>query len=140
MDKPSVGMAVDLLTRSIILGVFMQKFKNHWVKFSALIALSGFAGTLTHHLSAQGEPAAAIQAPITPTNTEQSSPVRGSETPAMPKYTVVACNDGDTCRLKSADNTQIKVRMVGIDAPEMGKNQRKRKRKVRQEAQKLKSF
>lgn len=106
----------------------MQKFKNHWVKFSALIALSGFAGTLTHHLSAQGEPAAAIQAPITPTNTEQSSPVRGSETPAMPKYTVVACNDGDTCRLKSADNTQIKVRMVGIDAPEMGKKSKKKKK------------
>ncbi len=106
----------------------MRKFKKHWVKFSALLALSGFAATLTHHLSAQGEPAAAIQAPNAPSNTAQTSPVVSSETAAMPRYTVVACNDGDTCRLKSADNTQIKVRLVGIDAPEMGKKSKKKKK------------
>ena len=33
-------------------------------------------------------------------------------------YTVVSCNDGDTCRLTTPDNITIKVRLVGIDAPE----------------------
>jgi endonuclease YncB( thermonuclease family) len=38
-------------------------------------------------------------------------------------FTVIACNDGDTCRLQ-AHNEVIKLRLVGIDAPEtrgMGK-------------------
>ncbi len=52
---------------------------------------------------------------------------QSTSTPAAPTYTVVACNDGDTCRLKSADNTQIKVRLAGIDAPEMSKKRGKKK-------------
>ncbi|NBW81708.1 hypothetical protein EBR21_08135, partial [bacterium] len=43
-------------------------------------------------------------------------------------YDVVSCNDGDTCRLKASDNTQIKVRLVGIDAPEMGKKNRRKQK------------
>jgi micrococcal nuclease len=33
-------------------------------------------------------------------------------------YLVMSCNDGDTCRVKSTDGQETKVRMVGIDAPE----------------------
>lgn len=47
---------------------------------------------------------------------------------ASPSYTVVACNDGDTCRLKAADNMQVKVRLIGIDAPESGKKKGKKKK------------
>lgn len=38
-------------------------------------------------------------------------------------YIVSSCNDGDTCRmqLKGTAEREIKVRLVGIDAPEMGK-------------------
>ena len=44
---------------------------------------------------------------------------------AKTTYVVVSCNDGDTCRLKSADNVSIKVRLVGIDAPEFGGKKKK---------------
>jgi endonuclease YncB( thermonuclease family) len=40
-------------------------------------------------------------------------------------YIVVSCNDGDTCRLKSPDNVTLKVRLVGIDAPEFGGKKKK---------------
>lgn len=60
--------------------------------------------------------------------------------PAMPSYMVVACNDGDTCRLKSADNTQIKVRLIGIDAPEHGKKRGKKKSEGQPGAEEAKAF
>lgn len=44
-----------------------------------------------------------------------------------PVYTVIKCNDGDTCRLRAADNTQVKVRLIGIDSPENGKKRGKKK-------------
>lgn len=47
--------------------------------------------------------------------------------PLTPIYTVLRCNDGDTCRLKATDNTQVKVRLIGIDAPEHGKKRGKKK-------------
>lgn len=52
-----------------------------------------------------------------------------TSTPAQltPTYTVLRCNDGDTCRLKTVDNTQVKVRLIGIDAPEHGKKRGKKK-------------
>jgi len=31
---------------------------------------------------------------------------------------VLSCNDGDTCKLECPNEEQIKVRLVGIDAPE----------------------
>lgn len=34
-------------------------------------------------------------------------------------YVVLNCHDGDTCRLRSADNVTLKVRLIGIDAPEV---------------------
>jgi micrococcal nuclease len=39
-----------------------------------------------------------------------------------PKFVVVSCNDGDTCKLKNSDNITLKVRLVGIDAPEFAKS------------------
>jgi micrococcal nuclease len=56
---------------------------------------------------------------------EALSPQNGSQMRA-PIYTVVSCNDGDTCRLKGADAVEIKVRLVGIDAPENSKKRRKK--------------
>jgi micrococcal nuclease len=36
------------------------------------------------------------------------------------EFRVVSCNDGDTCRLAKGDgNKAMKVRLVGIDAPEL---------------------
>lgn len=46
-------------------------------------------------------------------------------TPAGPTYTVVSCNDGDTCKIKSTDNVTLKVRLVGIDAPEFKGDKKK---------------
>lgn len=34
-------------------------------------------------------------------------------------YVVVSCYDGDTCRLRASDNLNVKVRLIGIDAPEV---------------------
>ena len=39
-------------------------------------------------------------------------------------YRVLSCNDGDTCRLKASNNEEIKVRLVGIDAPEFKGNKK----------------
>lgn len=33
-------------------------------------------------------------------------------------FTVIDCNDGDTCRVKGETNKSFKVRLQGIDAPE----------------------
>jgi micrococcal nuclease len=38
--------------------------------------------------------------------------------PKGANYTALSCNDGDTCRLMSPDGTEVRVRLVGIDAPE----------------------
>jgi endonuclease YncB( thermonuclease family) len=40
-----------------------------------------------------------------------------SSTPTFPEV-VNHCSDGDTCRVKSSDGGQFKVRIFGIDAPE----------------------
>lgn len=56
--------------------------------------------------------------------TEQT--VSSQEAPASTRtYVVVSCNDGDTCRLRSSDNVTVKVRLVGIDAPEFGGKKKK---------------
>lgn len=109
----------------------MKKFKNRWIKTSAFIAFAGMAAVLSQHLAASSgtatTPSASISAPVAATIVGQSkdSAAAAANTPT---YTVVSCNDGDTCRLKATDNTQIKVRLVGIDAPETGKKS-KRKQK-----------
>lgn len=59
---------------------------------------------------------------------------------SQPTYTVVSCNDGDTCKLKSPDNAQIKVRLVGIDAPESAKSRGKKKKEGQPGAQEAKSY
>jgi micrococcal nuclease len=43
--------------------------------------------------------------------------------------TVIACNDGDTCRLRKQDGEVIKLRLVGIDAPETRGNRKKNKKR-----------
>ncbi|MEN9530332.1 MAG: hypothetical protein RI932_2205 [Pseudomonadota bacterium] len=96
----------------------MLKSKKFKLKSGLAIALATFIFPAGQHCWAQS-----------------TSPVVSSVTPSLdlkqsntsPTYTVVACNDGDTCRLKSADNTQIKVRLAGIDAPEMSKKRGKKK-------------
>ncbi len=37
---------------------------------------------------------------------------------AKSKYFVMSCNDGDTCKMQDTAGKIIKVRLVGIDAPE----------------------
>lgn len=59
---------------------------------------------------------------------------------SQPTYTVVSCNDGDTCKLKAPDNAQIKVRLVGIDAPESAMNRGKKKKEGQPGAQEAKSY
>jgi micrococcal nuclease len=118
----------------------MQTFKKHWIKLAATLALSGLAATLSHKLSAsEGLSAERID------NSQskliaQTADVAPSSSTAMPTYTVVACNDGDTCRLRAADNTQIKVRLVGIDAPEMGKKSKKKKKEGQSGGKEAKEF
>ncbi|WP_186647415.1 thermonuclease family protein [Fluviispira vulneris] len=41
-------------------------------------------------------------------------------------YFVVNCHDGDTCRVRSSDNINIKIRLIAIDAPEVAHGQVKK--------------
>lgn len=50
------------------------------------------------------------------TSAVTSAPTSGTST-----YVVVSCNDGDTCKVRSSDNITLKIRLVGIDAPETKK-------------------
>ncbi len=68
------------------------------------------------------------------------SSVASPSTALTPVYTVIKCNDGDTCRLKAADNTQVKVRLIGIDSPENGKKRGKNKTKGQPGALEAKEF
>ena len=38
-------------------------------------------------------------------------------------YTVVNCNDGDTCKIRSSTNLTLRVRLMAIDAPEVAHDQ-----------------
>jgi micrococcal nuclease len=38
--------------------------------------------------------------------------------PSISSCTVISCNDGDTCKLNCPSEGTVKVRLVGIDAPE----------------------
>ncbi|MBX9702886.1 MAG: thermonuclease family protein [Silvanigrellaceae bacterium] len=42
-------------------------------------------------------------------------------------YVVLKCHDGDTCHLQGAENIHLKVRLIAIDAPEVGKKKGKQK-------------
>lgn len=70
----------------------------------------------------------------------QSSETAPPTPPLTPVYTVVKCNDGDTCRLRSADNTQVKVRLIGIDSPEHGKKRGKKRTDAQPGALESKEF
>lgn len=40
-------------------------------------------------------------------------------------YKVLKCHDGDTCQVLSPDNMKIKIRLIGIDAPEVSNRKNK---------------
>jgi len=40
-------------------------------------------------------------------------------------YKVLKCHDGDTCQLQSPDNMKLKIRLIGIDAPEVSNRNNK---------------
>lgn len=40
-------------------------------------------------------------------------------------YTILNCHDGDTCRVRSSDNIVLKIRLIGIDAPEVSNKKNK---------------
>ncbi|APJ04485.1 thermonuclease family protein [Silvanigrella aquatica] len=42
-----------------------------------------------------------------------------------PSYKVINCHDGDTCKLRSTDNLILKIRLIGIDAPEVSNRKNK---------------
>jgi endonuclease YncB( thermonuclease family) len=53
------------------------------------------------------------------------------------EYTVIYCHDGDTCRVKDQNNVLLKIRLIGIDAPEIGNG---KNNKVQPYATKSKKF
>jgi endonuclease YncB( thermonuclease family) len=115
----------------------MHKYKKHWIKFTAAAALCILAAAVSHPLSANEN----MSADPTTSSTAKSVPQPAAiPQPAMPVYTVVSCNDGDTCKLRSPDNTQIKVRLAGIDAPEMGKKSKKKKKEGQSGGKEAKDF
>ena len=46
------------------------------------------------------------------------------------RATFLECHDGDTCTVKSPDGLRLKLRLLGIDAPEVGKPGRKSGRRL----------
>lgn len=102
----------------------MTKSTKRLVSLFGALVVAGIAGLLNLPKQGHGQTSGAAVNESPASVIAAASPT----TSAMPTYTVVACNDGDTCRLKSADNTQVKVRLVGIDAPEMGKKNKKKKK------------
>lgn len=120
----------------------MHKFKKHFIKPLIVAASAGIAAVLFSNFSASGETPQTQEAQVNsssslPSEQKQSLPSQDTKTPT---YLVIACNDGDTCRLKAPDNTQIKVRLVGIDAPEMGKKSKKKKKEGQAGGQEAKDF
>lgn len=102
----------------------MRKYKKRLISFS-LAGAFAFLAMLANNIQAGDQP---VQ-PTSNSVTQQSNqPVSDNAAATVPTYTVISCNDGDTCRLKSSDNTQVKVRLVGIDAPETGKKNRKKQK------------
>lgn len=101
----------------------MQRYKKRFISLSLAGAFALLA-LLANNIQAGDKPA-----PTTSSLLAQMSNASVSGAGAQaPTYTVISCNDGDTCRLKAADNTQVKVRLVGIDAPETGKKNRKKQK------------
>ncbi len=51
-------------------------------------------------------------------------------------YTVLNCHDGDTCRILSPDNLALKIRLIGIDAPEVSSKKTKENQPYGKESKK----
>ncbi|WGL60721.1 thermonuclease family protein [Pigmentibacter sp. JX0631] len=49
-------------------------------------------------------------------------------------YSVLNCHDGDTCQLKSPDNLKLKIRLIGIDAPEVANRKNKNSQPMGEES------
>jgi micrococcal nuclease len=58
-----------------------------------------------------------LQALFIPFTSEALTPI---------SYTVLNCHDGDTCRMRSSDNITLKIRLIGIDAPEVANKKSKK--------------
>lgn len=65
---------------------------------------------------------------------------QSSASSTIPTHTVLSCNDGDTCQVRAADNSLVKVRLVGIDSPEMTKRGGKKKGKGQPGGEEAKAF
>lgn len=93
-----------------------MKSKKHLQKLIAacLVAISGVAYSLSQNQSesqsAQG-PSLAIES-----KTLHPQPTT--------EFKIELCTDGDTCRGFAADGKKMKVRLVGIDAPETSKGKK----------------
>lgn len=120
----------------------MRKLKKLFTKPLLIAASAGLAAVLFSNFSASGETPQTQEAPLnsSPTSKNEQKQLLSPQDSKAPTYLVVACNDGDTCRLKASDNTQIKVRLVGIDAPEMGKKSKKKKKDGQAGGQEAKDF
>ncbi|MEY3901601.1 MAG: hypothetical protein RL189_907 [Pseudomonadota bacterium] len=102
----------------------MPRYKKRLISLS-LAGAFGFFALLANNIQAGDKPALLASTAATQQPVESSSAMGAT---AVPTYTVISCNDGDTCRLRASDNTQVKVRLVGIDAPETGKKNRKKQK------------
>ena len=113
----------------------MKKFKRS--KIISALLFSSIALTTLNAPVIRAEPPTTEPLSVP---TARSGSVEISPSAQPPHYFVIACNDGDTCRLRASDNTQIKVRLVGIDAPETSKKKKMKKTEGQQGASEAKKF
>jgi|GEM_PF-327734 len=89
--------------------------------FATAATVSGALAGVTFAQKSETPPPATRAAESAADLAAESAPTQNTSTNApQPQYLAESCNDGDTCRLKAADNVTLKVRLVGIDAPESG--------------------
>lgn len=117
----------------------MTRSTKRLVSLFGALAVTGIAAIINLPKQVHGQTTGSVSV-TTQSPAPTASATATTNTPAVPTYMVVACNDGDTCRLKSSDNTQVKVRLVGIDAPEMGKRNKKRKKEGQPGGNEAKDF
>lgn len=53
------------------------------------------------------------------------------------QYVVLNCHDGDTCQVKSPDNLKLKIRLIGIDAPEVANRKNKESQPMGEDSKKF---
>lgn len=78
------------------------------------ITLALFSGCLSNE----------TKQPLTPQQT--NSPTEPSASSQRPRILISYCHDGDTCQVKTDGGLWFSVRLAGIDAPEIGRFNRKK--------------